>query len=216
MPEATLPAIFITSWLVGLSGAMSPGPLLAFNIRESMRMGPWAGPAVATGHALLELGMVVVLYLGLARFLSSDLAIITVGLLGGAVLLWLSWRMVRNPLRDTPWSGTATARNSPHVGPVLGGVVVSLSNPFWAIWWATIGLAYLVWAREIGLPGLGSFYIGHILSDFAWFSLVALAVGTGRRLIEGRPYQWIMTACGVFLGGMGVFFIGRSVGILLA
>jgi len=46
--------IFATSWIVGLSGAVSPGPLLAYDIKETLRIGPWAGPAISLGHSILE------------------------------------------------------------------------------------------------------------------------------------------------------------------
>ena len=58
-------AVFGTSFLVGLSGALAPGPLLALDIRESTARGFWAGPYIATGHSLLELLVVVLLAVGL-------------------------------------------------------------------------------------------------------------------------------------------------------
>ena len=49
MPEFPALAIFVTSFLVGISGAVSPGPLLAFNIKETMRTG-----FMATGAGLIS------------------------------------------------------------------------------------------------------------------------------------------------------------------
>ena len=102
MPEATLIAIVTTSFLVGLSGAMSPGPLLAFDLRESLRIGFWAGPLVSLGHALLELLTVVLLALGLTHLFSQEAALTVVGIPGGAFLLWMAWGMVRHPARGLP------------------------------------------------------------------------------------------------------------------
>jgi threonine/homoserine/homoserine lactone efflux protein len=97
---------------------------------------------------------------------------------------------------------------------LLGGVFVSLSNPFWSIWWATIGLTYIVWATDLGVPGLASFFTGHILSDLVWYSLVAFAISSGRRLITARVYQGLILVCGLFLLALGVFFLVSSVGFL--
>ena len=58
--------IFANSFLVGFSGAVSPGPLLAFNIKETVRIGFIAGPLVVAGHSLLELVTVGALAFGLA------------------------------------------------------------------------------------------------------------------------------------------------------
>jgi len=57
MPEASLPIIFATSFAVGFSGAITPGPLLVYSIREAIKRGFAAGPLVVLGHALLEGGL---------------------------------------------------------------------------------------------------------------------------------------------------------------
>ena len=132
MPDAAVLSIFGTSFLVGLSGAVSPGPLLAYNIRETVRRGFLAGPYVATGHAIPELLVVVVLALGLSRFIDVDNVTGAIGLLGGLVLLWMGGGMLRNPGQGAP--GSAEHRVAQlHAGataPIIGGAVVSLSNPF--------------------------------------------------------------------------------------
>ena len=136
MPDVPVLVIFVTSFLVGLSGAVSPGPLLEFNIRETVRRGFLAGPYVATGHAILELVTVVALALGLTQILDSDPAVAAIGILGGLFLLWMGWGMVRNPGQGAP--GSAEHHHGvTHHGvrePIVGGIVVSLSNPYWTIW----------------------------------------------------------------------------------
>lgn len=62
-------AVFGTSFLVGLSGALAPEPLLALDIRGSTERGFWAEPYIATGHSLLEFIVVILVALGLLRFI---------------------------------------------------------------------------------------------------------------------------------------------------
>jgi threonine/homoserine/homoserine lactone efflux protein len=90
--------------------------------------------------------------------------------------------------------------------PVVAGILTSLSNPYWTIWWATIGLGYIVLSRRLGTVGLLSFYVGHILSDLSWYSFVALALTLGRRAISDRIYRGVVAVCGVFLVGFGAYF----------
>lgn len=209
MPEPTLVAIISTSFLVGLSGAVSPGPLLAYDLRESMRIGFWAGPLISLGHALLELLTVALLALGLARFFDQEDALMVVGIPGGTLLLWMAWGMVRHPAKALP---KTTSHTLPYPGfqfvrPVIGGIFVSLANPFFTLWWLTAGATFLVWAQNLGLAGLTAFYFGHILSDFSWYTLVSAATASGRRWITPRIYQNLMIGCGLFLGGMGGWFL---------
>lgn len=218
MPTATIPVIFVTSFAVGFSGAITPGPLLAYDIRESLRRGFIAGPLLVAGHALLEVLVVVGLAVGVARFLEGDAAGFVIALLGGLFLLWMGWGMVRNPSRhvipDPVGAGERAIGASGPATTVLGGALVSLSNPFWSLWWATIGLGYILWAMGLGVAGLVSFYTGHILSDLAWFSLVAFAVASGRRIMTRGAYAALIVVCGLFLLGLGAFFIVSGVGFL--
>ena len=216
MPMLSAAAIFGTSFLVGLSGAMSPGPLLAFNIKETVRMGFLAGPLVAAGHSLLELFMVLALAMGITRLLDSAPLVGAIGILGGLFLLWMGWGLLRNPGQAALPSREDQRHHgrSGVCGPLVGGFVVSLSNPFWAVWWLTVGATFMTRSLELGLLGIGAFYVGHILSDFAWYGLVSATLASGRRFITQRLYRGVMLACGVFLAGMGAYFVASGASML--
>lgn len=220
MLDAPVLVVFGTSFLVGLSGAVSPGPLLAFTIRETLRRGFLAGPYVAAGHAILELLVVVLLALGVNQLLDSDVAAGFIGVLGGLFLLWMGSKMVRNPGQGAPSASHSHAlahqgSRGRLAGPVLGGALVSLSNPYWTIWWLTVGATFMTQSMELGLLGIGAFYIGHILADISWYSLVSFAIASGRRLVTDRVYRGIMLGCGVFLIAMGGYFFVTGVELLV-
>lgn len=69
----TLFTIFASSFIIALSGALMPGPLLTATISESSERGFIAGPMMIAGHAILELGLVIALLAGMAPFFSSRL-----------------------------------------------------------------------------------------------------------------------------------------------
>lgn len=217
MPDATVFLIFFTSFFVGLSGAVAPGPLLMVNIAEAARRGFRAGPALALGHSLLELGVVVLLLTGLSQALQRDAVTTGVGILGGSFLLWMGWRTVQGA-RAVSLAAilrSPASLSNPGSGPVLAGVLASLSNPFWLIWWLTVGATYMVWSLKQGAAGVVSFYLGHILADFLWYSLVAFVVGTGRRFMSDAAYRGVLVGCGVFLAGLGLFFFVSGLRTLL-
>ena len=102
----------------------------------------------------------------------------------------------------------ATRANAPRPGmhPVAAGILVSLSNPYFTFWWATVGLAFITTAIAFGTAGLAAFTTGHLLSDLIWYSLVSGAVAGGRRFMSQQVYRGIIAACGVFLVGLGAYF----------
>ena len=83
--------------------------------------------------------------------------------------------------------------------PVLAGVVVSCSNPYWSLWWATIGLGMLVRAQEAGGFGVALFLVGHLLADFVWYSGISVVIAKGRQVIPTRFFRGLIVVCGVFL-----------------
>ena len=207
--------IFANSFLVGLSGAISPGPLLAFNIKETLRVGFIAGPLVVAGHSLLELVTVGALAFGLAQVLDSDPVVAAVGLLGGGFLLWMSWGLLRKPSKNVPHlSGWSASQSRIGLKPLVGGALVSLSNPFWALWWLTVGAALITRSLEVGLMGIASFYLGHILSDLVWYGFVSATVTSGKRFLSRNVFRGIILVCGSFMGLLGVYFVITGIRLL--
>ncbi len=199
--------LFGVSLLVGLSGAVMPGPLLTVTINESYRRGFIAAPLLVAGHAVLEGILLVLLALGLDAVITEPLFFGLIGTAGGAVLFWMGLSMIKEE-RDRPLHLDLEKHEGKATGPFLAGLTTSLSNPYWILWWATFGLAWLSKALEHGPAGVAAFYLGHISADIAWYFLVALLVVTGKRFISDRAYRWIIYACGTFLLLLGARFIG--------
>lgn len=211
-------AIFTTSFILGLSGAMMPGPLLAVAVNQSARRGFWAGPLIVLGHAVLELLLVILLVLGLAAVLDRVEARTLIGMVGGVFLLYLGWGMTGDAIRGKvvlDLEGKGGDEASPGGGkslhPVSAGILLSLTNPYWSMWWATVGLWYIRQAQQGGVHAVSSFYSGHILADLAWYSLVAAVVAGGRRFISQKLYNAVLVVCGLFVMGMGVYFLWDAI-----
>jgi len=202
-----LAGIFITSFLIGLSGALMPGPVLTVTISQVAARGFLAGPLIVLGHGLLELSLVAAVALGFGQIITRGPVIGTIAILGGLFLIYLGYDILRS-LRGLSFSLQKRNQGRTRVmgHPVMAGLLTSLSNPYWTIWWATIGLGYIALSRRMGLLGLASFFTGHILSDLSWYSFVGLALTLGRRLITDRLYRGLVGFCGLFLVGFGLYF----------
>ena len=101
------------------------------------------------------------------------------------------------------------------LNPVVAGVLMSAANPYWLIWWLTIGLGYVMFSGQYGVAGVALFYLGHILADFAWYTLVSGAVAQGRRFLSDGLYRGFLAGCGVFLVGFGGYFAVQGVRLFL-
>lgn len=223
MSAGVLAAIFGSSFLVSLSGALSPGPLTTLAIQEGARRGFWAGPLLASGHGAIELALVIAVAQGLDRVLDEEAAAIAIALVGGLFLLWLGWRTLRSAPRQTLYIGSQDEHKGRPVDHndllrrsalplMVAGVAVSVTNPFWLVWWVTIGTAYIAEALEQGAAGLVSFYSAHILTDLVWLSLIAFLLARGRRFFSRWAYRGVLMGCGVFLLALGGWFLADGIG----
>lgn len=201
---STFLAIFASSFVIALSGAMMPGPLLTATISESSQRGVIMGPLLIVGHGILELALVTAMLLGLAPFLQQPEVFVATALGGAAILLWMAFRMFRSlPALHLSWEGGRRQRNH----PVASGMLMSVANPYWIIWWATIGLGYILYSWQFGLWGVAFFFTGHILADLVWYTLVAAAVAGGRRFMTDRIYRNLIAGCAVFLVLFAGYFV---------
>jgi len=190
-----------------------PGPLLTATISESSRRGFWAGPLLIGGHAILELALVAALLLGLAPILRLPAVFVFCALGGAVILLWMAWGMLRSLAKLTiNWETGPGRRNH----PVVSGILMSVANPYWIIWWATIGLGYILYSQQFGFWGVAFFFAGHILADLAWYSIISAAVAGGRHFLTDRLYRGLIGVLALFLVGFAVYFAYAGTAKLLA
>jgi threonine/homoserine/homoserine lactone efflux protein len=188
--------LFVTSFIVALSGAIMPGPLLTVTITESSRRGAMTGPLLIAGHAILELALVLALLMGLAPLLKMEPVFIVIALAGSAVLLWMGIGMLKSlPTMTLVTDGSHVRRKN----LILSGILMSLVNPYWSIWWATIGLGYILHSMNAGTMGVVAFFTGHILGDLFWYAAVSTAIWKGRQLLSDRGYRILIGTCAACL-----------------
>ncbi|MBN1459322.1 MAG: LysE family translocator, partial [Armatimonadetes bacterium] len=206
----TLPVIFGIALVTGFSGAIVPGSLLAVVVRETVRVGWAAGPVMMIGHGLLELVAIVLLITGLIRFARSPGARGVIGVVGAVVLLYLGYQTLLIPGEEGAQTVAAAAGDSggsvTWLRLIWLGALMSMANPYWWLWWATIGVAHVAWAVQRGRLGGATYFTGHVLSDVVWYSALSLALGAGRTLLSPAVMRGIYVACAVFLVGLGVVF----------
>lgn len=203
----TLWGILFSAYLIGFSGAMMPGPLLGVTIEGSLRRGFIAGPLIVLGHGILEFLLVIAMAFGLKNFFANPAVAGTIGLFGGGFLAWMGFDMVKSSLKKTVSLGNGSGKT---VGPknlVLAGIIVSATNPYFILWWASTGMESVRQAYLLGGIGVLAFYIGHILSDFTWYAAVSLAFAKGQQLMNDTVYRWVILLLGLFIITFSIKFM---------
>jgi len=93
------------------------------------------------------------------------------------------------------------------LGLVPSGIVFSISNPYWWIWWALVAVLYIQQAMVWGIVGVVLLFLVHWMSDIGWLTGLAWLTGSGHNLVSPRVYRWVMIGCGIILLFFGLTFV---------
>lgn len=189
--------------VVGLSGAVIPGPLFAFTVFDTSRKRAITGHRIILGHAVWESVIILIILLGFGGVITHNTLVIYI--VGGVALAFMGVSMIRSKGREI------SMENSRVNSSFVGGIFYTAFNPTQPLWWATAGLALLLTGLEImGIMGVFIVTAGHWLSDLAYYSFVSFMVHRHERYIN--PHQkTISIVLGVFMALLGAYFLIQSI-----
>ena len=202
-----LAALLLETVLISLSGVLSPGPISAYSVGRGSRS-PRAGAQIAIAHSLIEIPFLAAIFFGLMGFLQRPSVTALIAFFGGLILLKMGIEM----LRDARRAGVAFSGST--LSPLAAGVVLTLSNPYFFIWWLTVGAVLITRAAAFGVLGFFAFALAHWLCDLGWYSFLGVLAYRGGKFF-GQAFQRIVfVVCGGFLLFFGGKFILDSLRIL--
>jgi len=197
-------SFLISVVVISLSGVMMPGPMFAMAVAHSYRS-LWAGPQVALGHAVIEVPLILIIYFGFARFFKNNIVQLVLSVLGGGMIIWLGISMFL--VRAEVVIGSKDLLYN----AFIAGIITTGLNPFFLLWWATIGSMLLMRSLVFGTKGLIVFIIVHWLCDLVWLSLVSAVIYRTHTLWGESFQEGLFIACSLLLIGFGGWFIVSGV-----
>ena len=186
---------------ISLSGVLAPGPMTAATLAAGMRS-PHAGAMIALGHAAIEVPLMLLIVAGAGTVFQVPAVKLGIGLAGGAFLLFMGGQLLLSVRTADGLEGNAEGRH-----PFLIGVVLTAANPYFLIWWATVGLALATRAVTLGVLAFVLFCVIHWICDLIWLEILSLASYKGTEVLGGRLQQAVMLVCGVALLAFGTMFL---------
>jgi len=189
---------------ISLSGVMMPGPVFAVTVGKGYKS-PIAGIGIALGHGIIEFPLMFLMYFGLMEFFKLPTFKSVIGLLGGLTLIYMGIGTIRS------WSASVRGNRNLTYDSISAGALTTGSNPYFFLWWATIGAALIMKSSSFGLAGFILLATVHWLCDLGWYLLVSLAIYRAHRLWGEKLQKILSGACGIILLSFGVWFILSSV-----
>ena len=206
-------AFLISAVAISLSGVIAPGPMTAATLAAGARH-RHAGAMIALGHAIVEIPLILLLVVGATNFLESTTARAVIGLTGGAVLMLMGLQLLLSLRQQNNQVEAPVQRH-----PLVIGIVLTAANPYFLVWWATVGLALVSEALALGSIVLVLFAIIHWLCDLGWLEVLSMAGFKGSEIFGQRSQIVVSAVCGLVLlsfGGMFLYDAGIGISLVLA
>ena len=189
--------------IISASGVMSPGPLFAANITYGLREGVKSGIKIAIGHSIVELPLVILLGIGVFSLEIFPEFRIIISIFGAITLFVFAGIQIKTILKKNK-----NISVKPKQGPIVTGILLSALNPFFIVWWLTIGFklisdAMLIWA----FAGILIVFVFHIWMDFAWLGITAFLASKSRKIISNRNYKIMILVLSLTLIYFGITFL---------
>ena len=189
--------------IISASGVMSPGPLFAANITYGLREGVKSGIKIAIGHSIVELPLVILLGIGVFSLEIFPEFRTIISIFGAITLFVFAGIQIKTILKKNK-----NIALKPKQGPIVTGILLSALNPFFIVWWLTIGFklisdAMLIWA----FAGILIVFVFHIWMDFAWLGITAFLASKSRKIISNRNYKIMILVLSLTLIYFGITFL---------
>ena len=204
-----LSAFLLEAIIISLSGVIAPGPVTAVTISKGTKS-PHAGAMIALGHGIVEIPLMILILYGFGDILKITYVKAIIGSLGGLFLLKMGLDLLKGIKQ-----AKIDSSNGPS-SPLRAGIILTLANPYFLIWMATIGSILIFRSYAFGLLGFTMFMIGHWSCDFLWLYFLSALSFKGGQFFGKKLQQVLFAICGVFLLFFSAKFIYDTAKIIFS
>ena len=189
--------------IISASGVMSPGPLFAANVMYGLREGKISGIKMAVGHTIVEFPLILLLGIGFFSIESIPEIRTAITILGAIGLFGFAVLQIRTIIKKEFDIETKSKQ-----GPLVAGILLSALNPFFIIWWLTIGLILISESiQSFGFIGIVILFLFHIWMDYVWLFTIAVFSSKARNYLSKRNFKIILVSLSLILVYFGIDFL---------
>jgi threonine/homoserine/homoserine lactone efflux protein len=191
------------------SGVLTPGPLFFANLAYGTHHDKWSGIKIAYGHTAVELPLIIILAAGLFTFDTAKKYASVVGLIGGIAILAFAGLQIASIIKEKRRHDTSSIAGNK--GPFIVGIALSALNPFFILWWFTVGSKLIVDSAAFGVAtGVAILFALHIWMDYAWLASTAYLASKGAFVLKSKYYLTLLLGLTVVLIYYGLSFVSHA------
>lgn len=204
----------ITVVVVTASGALAPGPLFFGLLVQGSKEGARSGFFCAIGHTLVEFPLVMALAFGLLAVAAQPAIEFAIGLAGGIGLIGFGVFQIYQTIKSKPAPVETNETKSRRTSSLVLGLALTGLNPYFILWWLTIGSVMIVEALAFAaIVGVLIMYVSHVWMDYAFLTAIAHMAKKGKSVVGSRYYKLALIAFGLILVYFGITFVRGAIGL---
>ncbi len=179
---------------------MSPGPLLALVISETLTHGRREGIRVSMAPALTDVPIIAISIFIISRISGSDVLLGMISLAGAFFVGHLAYRNM--VLRDVNAQlGSEKSRS------LRRGLITNVLSPHPYLFWMTVGAPTVIKAYRMNLFAALAFLTGFYLFLIGSKILIALLANSSRNFLRGGAYRIVIRATGIIMLFFAMLFL---------
>jgi L-lysine exporter family protein LysE/ArgO len=207
-----LVTLFLTNVLLGLSIALPVGTVTIEMTKQGLKNGFLHGWVVGLGGMTVDLLLIVLLYSGLASFLSAPFIQLIMWLIGALFLLYIGYDSIKHADHDITAPGEHIKKS--FASSYVNGIFVAISPSNLIFWLSVFGTVL-----TNSLQSSHSFHFlliaAGILTGILIHDLGLMTIVSGTRKVLNQLYiKWVSVAAGCILIGFSCYFLYRFIGNL--
>ncbi len=190
----------------GLAGGLSPGPLTALVVGQTVRFGLKEGCTVALAPVITDGPLIVLAALAVGSLAHYTWMISAIAFIGAFFLIWLAYETLTAP--------AIAIDDDAEPQSLRKSLLTNILNPHPYLFWLTVGGPVVVDAYGRGWSALGVFLAAFFVSIVGAKMGVAWVTARFRDHLGGPAYRWTMGALGLALLAFAVMFFKKGVMLL--
>jgi len=192
---------------LGIWAGLSPGPLFAVLVAQSVRYGTREGIKVALAPLITDPPIILVTMLVLTRVKNSHHILGVLSAIGGLYVAYMAYESLCSDAA-APVGKNAVPRT------FARAITVNFLSPHPYLFWLTAGGSLILEAWRLG-PAVPAVFVACFYACLVGAKLaVAVVIGRTRHMITGAAYTYTMRVLGGLLAVFAALLIWNAYGLL--
>jgi threonine/homoserine/homoserine lactone efflux protein len=188
---------------LGASAGLSPGPLQALVISETLQHGRREGMKVSFAPLLTDFPIILLAVFLLSKMADFGAVMGLISICGALFVFRLAFLNLKTAgrLEDSAIAAPASLKRA---------AVTNFLNPHPYMFWVFVGAPTVLGAADKGTLGAAAFLLGFYTVLVGIFILLATGAAAARQWMRGRAYRWVMRGLGAVLALFALFLFYRG------